>query len=247
MKRNNNSNTKRENWELYSYKYNEGNNLAIIRFDLEHAKERTHNNFNHCIRIILELQTEQYNSYGLPNNEAKIAMKELEKRLLASIKKESRYAASMDYSGIVEFVFQTNIPEELKEIVYSVFNKSEFNIIIKHEHGWDFFDERICPQPTDWQSIKNRQTLDILLKNGAELNRVYYFEHSFIGEKEDLEYLFKELKPYGYTKESIVNDMIILKNSLDLNLNLINNTTESLMNFSSKINVQYKGWGVKLK
>lgn len=238
---------KRKDWELYSYNYNDGNNMAIIRFDVAHAKEQIHIGFDNCVRIILELNTTQYTNYGFPTNDTKVSIKQLESDLLASLNEESRYVASMKYFGIVELIFQTNIPKEIERITNIIFQKTAFNIVVKHEHGWDFFDERISPQPTDWQSIKNRQTLDILLKNGAELNRVYYFEHSFIGEKEDLEYLFKELKPYGYTKESIVNDMIILKNSLDLNLNLINNTTESLMNFSSKINVQYKGWGVKLK
>lgn len=236
---------KRKRWEIYSYRYNQGNNIAIIRFDIEHGKEAIHDGFDNCMRVILTLTPEQCTKDGLPTKDTKVLIKQLENKLLMALNTNSRYVASMDYSEVVEFTFQTNNPVEFERIANPVFKETKFSITLKNESGWSFFDQNVKPTFVDWQTIQNRQTIDTLLQQGAVPHKAYLLEHSFIGIKQDLEYLTKELKAYGYVKDRVLDNVLVLKNNSILDLNSINNMTEGLITFANKINVQYQGWEMK--
>ncbi len=238
-----------DEWEFYSYEYEDNNKTfkALIEFDLKHSNELNHKILQNGLRLIMYINPEYCSDNGLPFKDTALELLSLQKNLIQNITSDSRFVAKMSYGYIVELVFQTNNVKQLK----SELDSFELNErIIKKEFStykkWGYFDDRIKPNEIFKQKINERKKIEKLFGSGINKEDIVKLSHTFKGEKENLEIIAEPLKESeGFKFESIEGNVLTLIQETKLDIETLTELNLKIKYFSQEIGVKYLGWELK--
>lgn len=88
------------------------------------------------------------------------------------------------------------------------------------------------------------ETINSLLKHGADLNNEYLIDFFFVGDEEKLRKMEKILDAQGYKKSSESKESeLLVQQRIKLDLMRSHLITESLESLANENDVSFDGWG----
>ena len=245
----NNSIVMNENWDFYSYEYEEKNHTfeALIEYDKLHATETKHSILSNCLRFILYIDPEKCQENGLPTKDSFIEILDTQKNILKNIKSDSRLVGKMSYGFLVELVFQTNQKDELTSEIKSkiMLNDTIIEFDFEKHNGWNFFDQKIKPDEI-WllKSTELTKIKRLKIENEKNHKTTSTLIHEFSGNNDELDIISNAL-----TQSEGFEICKREKNTLELEKGFKIDEIEELVTlnlkiraFSESLGLTYLGW-----
>lgn len=234
---------KSDNWEFFSYTYGEGMRASIL-FDTE-AVSYKGKDYNTCVRLIMHINQGNCLEDGLPTQMEWAEISDVDEFMQEDIQSNSWYVARMIYSGMVDFVFQTDEPKkliaELEKTKHSIFTIYRTEIL--QSAGWDFFNNNVAPGEIDWQMITDSKLIRQLLDTGADPDKEYTLNHTIMGPHDKLNEFWSIIEKDGYAKVSLTENKLVVSRPSRLHLFEISAITQEFASFCPKQGLCYDGWG----
>jgi len=239
-----------QSWEVYAYTYNE-DQVAIISFDLELAQEETHKGYSQCRRVLFFFDPSRIYENGMPVEEDLELHKQIEDDLTGLLTRKGidcQFVGRMTYGGLREYVFQVEdsrgfdalVPGWLKTV-------TAFRSEVRQKEGWDFFDEKVCPDRSGWQQIFDRRVVEGLIEAGSNPELPHDLEHCFVGPVDRLQNIAQKLGEHGFKQVSFEGDTLVLSYQQVLDPVDISELTSSLAEIAEGAGVSYDGWGAMVR
>jgi len=202
---------RRPDWNHYSYVYGE-DQAARVEFDVEAAALPTDPALQGLRFVIDEA-----------NEEALL-------ELLAPV--DGLHVGRLCYQGQCEHVLQASADVDLPTAAIEALGGA-----IQRTSGWDYFNDRVCPQPADWRRIEDREALERLDLDGDGELRVL---HRFYGDAKDLDTIGGRLEPEGFEEVERTDDRLTLAHLHPIGD--ISRITVGLLRLCERGGVAYDGW-----
>ncbi|MFL7790691.1 MAG: DUF695 domain-containing protein [Anaerolineae bacterium] len=239
-----------DSWAVYSYAYGEGMQ-AVISFDVDRAREEEHQGYGHSLRVIVHISlVGRVLENGLPVRDELSKLEQFEDGLLKVLEKrgvDCRLVGRMTYGGMREFVFQV---EDVKGFRGSAAKlegiAGNYEIELREEEGWRFFDEKVSPNPVFWQQISDYAVIRGLIDAGSNPELPHLLEHVIVGDGEMLLRIRNDLGNNGFREISLRDGCLVMGRESKLNIDDVFGVTGRLFDYCRGKGVLYDGWGAEV-
>jgi regulator of RNase E activity RraB len=236
-----------DSWAVYSYTYEEGMK-AVISFDVDRAREEEHRGYGYSIRVIVRIPlVGRVLENGLPAGDELPRLERFEDGLLKVLEKQGvncQLVGRMTYGGMREFVFQVEDVKGFGESASKLESLAgDYEIELREEEGWRFFDEKVSPRPVFWQQISDRAVIRELIKAGSNPEVPHLLEHVIVGDEDMLLKIRDDLGNNGFKEVSLGGGCLVMGRESKLNIDDVFSVTGRLFDYCKDRGVTYDGWG----
>jgi regulator of RNase E activity RraB len=236
-----------DSWAVYSYTYGEGMQ-AVISFDVDRAREEEHQGYGHSIRVIVRIPlVGRVLENGLPVRDELSRLEQFEDGLLKALEKrgvDCRLVGRTTYGGMREFVFQVEDVKGFRESASKLGGLAgDYEIELREEEGWRFFDDKVSPKPVFWQQIGDQAVIRGLIEAGSNPDLPHLLEHVIVGGEDTLLKIRDDLGNNGFKEISLGDGCLVMGRESKLNIAEVFGVTGRLFDYCRDKGVTYDGWG----
>ena len=238
-----------DGWDLYDYTYGEGLR-AFIRFDHDIATSPRPEGYDVCHTVLTHLSPDSCRPDGLPLPDLFSQLQEAEDELVALLESkrvDCKLVGVMTYGGYRDLVFQCAESRSFERHAEAWAAKQALPTEVRHiERGWEFFDEKVCPDVRQWQRIFDRRVIMALAEAGSDPHKPHEMEHFFKGPEPVLERIRDDLAARGFGGGEIREGGMMMTWRSTLDLDVISEITGHLRTWCPELGAEYDGWGAHI-
>lgn len=231
-------------WNGHYYLFGDGSR-CVVTFDVA-ACDPANQRPSFGRRIVASAPEEQVSAQGMPSAEAYARLKAVEERfvrLIAEARVPAWLVGKRIHHGKRELVFQVDASGVTAfDGLYAQVEIELGDVELFAHPGWSYFLDAIAPDERARAHIANRETLEALEENGADLRLPHVVEHTFVGDARALRALRERLVADGHVPIARSNALTFSTEEA-LDQDSLDAVTARMRAVAALSGARYDGWG----
>jgi hypothetical protein len=210
-----------DDWNHYTYRYDPGDGqprTAHVRFDVGCALAPTPGSHSTTLRL------------AVPEEQAEALV-----AALPALPDAAWWVGEERFAGRFVAVLQVDDADGIEALARA--QASGLPLAVQRSAGWDYFEDRVCPNEHGWRRITDREQLERLSIDIASLHRV---AHAFYGGASGLGRVQERLLPEGFDLvDSPDGRLVLAKQHVPAE---VSEVSVPLMRLAREHRCAYDGW-----